>query len=143
MKTYLKIIGIFEIIAYVIGAIVWFVFLVMGRMPPIVWLYYFITLFFAPAFGVCCLGVAKCLERLPPSEEEIKKYEAAKDIVVNDEVVVLISTRDAFGNIVREGEIGKVVGIIGDTYRVEFKFESGNKSLEFKREDLVKKEKQY
>ena len=137
MKKYLKIIGIIELVSYVIGAIAWFVLIFALKMLPIIWLYYFIYLFFAPAFGVVCIGVSTCLERL----DEIDSREIAKQPIKGTslgDIVILKETIDYKTDVLLKGTKGKVLAIIGNLYRVKFLIGSKEIKLDLDESKITK-----
>ena len=71
MSKYLRIIGVFELIAYVIGLVFYFIYLF--KIPPINILFFCIYAIFAPVIGVLCLGVSSCLEKFKNIEEKEDK----------------------------------------------------------------------
>ena len=128
MRGFLRFIGIIEIIGYILGIILWFIYLPFSGWNI---LYFFIYLIFAPAFACVCFTCANLIDKNEALEKRVRNLEKINGVVINTENV---KTTDEEGYLIIQNAnelTGYSVAELLDDYQDDkgHKFKKGSTGL--------------
>ena len=157
MKTFLRFIGILELIGYVVGLIL----LTINITLVGIYIFYYISyIIFAPVFGVICLSIAEILDRTENIEHKVtfltqkllKKndsdeqekdnstpaFESGQPALDFKTVTVIEDTEDIYGHKIKKNTVATLLSVDKARVRVLSQDENGKSVIVYLKKDQVR-----